>query len=496
MADHIVFQVLDVGQGNGNFIEIFEQGALRSSILIDLGSEAYKSQAGGPSAEHIVTALSGMAQPTIDTVILSHSDKDHINLVEAVLNVFWPPGSGHNPTLTINCVRYGGAYELYQKGNKPNVIDLLRTYCGNVGPMSGQVGAVAPAASSFSAGVNSQPFRTVLGVNLYILAANVPASDQPQSYDQFKSKTDSFAINTRSVMVLVSFGGSQLLATGDATGVTLRYARRWLTGPVKQRFFTYTYMVTLPHHGSATTTFDLASYGNKDAARKNLSDFIDAVQPRSITGSAERRRNFNHPSADVISCFWNKLDPNPFWKEQRLPEERHFFTAYFNQGEFSYDNGGMDLEWPKSAYWYSIQSKANVYTNLYFVRDQQAEVQLPPSGSPEVAKLVFAPGTIPPDLGVAWSYKVAANGARELALLPNRPNQLALRRAMMAGVPPEDLPVPEHVPQGPPGEEPEQPGSEDAAPHPPPPRPEGGRASPALARRDPPPGFERLRVIP
>src|SRR4028118_789745 len=99
MAAGIKFQVLDVGQGSGNFIEIYgAKTAPDTTILIDLGSELESTAAGVPAAKYIVDKLKAMDEPTLDTMILSHSDSDHINLLDLVLDEFYPPNTpGKNP---------------------------------------------------------------------------------------------------------------------------------------------------------------------------------------------------------------------------------------------------------------------------------------------------------------------------------------------------------------------------------------------------------------
>ncbi|MFZ2407685.1 MAG: hypothetical protein WAW41_21340, partial [Methylobacter sp.] len=78
--------VLDVGQGMGTFVEIYDtSGALISTLLFDLGSLNNKVSAGGPSVQYLVDKLKSMADPTIELLVLSHKDGDHVNLIEDLL---------------------------------------------------------------------------------------------------------------------------------------------------------------------------------------------------------------------------------------------------------------------------------------------------------------------------------------------------------------------------------------------------------------------------
>ena len=114
-ANNIKFHVLDVGQGTGNFIETYSSTkVLTKTILIDLGSERAKKTAGVPSAKFVADQLKNMTGGAVlDTLIMSHSDSDHINLLPDLLEYFDPPGIPSippKPTLTIKVAYYGGNY--------------------------------------------------------------------------------------------------------------------------------------------------------------------------------------------------------------------------------------------------------------------------------------------------------------------------------------------------------------------------------------------------
>ena len=497
-ADSIRFQVLDVGQGTGNFIEIYDGTKIVNTILIDLGSEGKKRTAGFASAAYIVSVLKKMASPTIDTVILSHSDSDHINLIERILDAFNPPTKGA-PELTINFVRYGCDFGLYKKGRAANVISRLEKYADD----EDEVLPIGDDYTDFDSGAKSTPLRTVDGVKLYVVAGNTPVTTASGTVKRRKvDETDGYAINTKSMVVVASFGGGQFVATGDATGQTLATCNENLTDTVRKTFLPKVLMVTMPHHGSATTTFDLKGLGDEEAARKSLETFVSRVKALTITASAERRRTFKHPSANVMSYFWDTLDPNRWWGSKTL-NGYHFYTAYFTANEYSYLDGKDEEPWPLWDWWYCVETKANVYTNLYFdyslqgwtTKSAKHTVALPPYGGPPVPAVAKATAATP--LGVAWTYTVTSAGDISLDWIINRPDLVALQAAIDAGVRPEDRPTAAHhrqpipddavaiddLPLGAGQPEPLVPG---ATPAPPPRRAE--RA--ALA-----PGFDRIRRL-
>lgn len=450
---YLLFRVLDVGQGSGNFIEIYDtKGKLSNTILIDLGSEKAKDTAGGPSVEYVVAKLKTMAQPTIDTVILSHSDSDHINLVQDLLKAFDPvgtPGKLRKNTLQIDVVRYGGDSSKYKKtkganGQAENVLTRLGDYApGN--PKVSDIDSFKPSYTSLrKAGA---PFRTVNGVKLYVMMGNAAREDDGTKLGKKrKAVSDSYALNTNSLVIMLSFRGKQIIATGDATGVTLQQANRILTSAIIQAYLPSVLMLTMPHHSSKTTTLDVKGATGTKAERDkygetNLENFADNTRPNAITASADRKGTFRHPSALVMSYFWDELMPNVSYTDPLLPQgsDRHFYSAYFNADDgFQVYDDPMLEDWPPTSNWYTVQTDQNIYVNLYAKPAEQRGVLLPPDESQIIDRY---PSTAKqPPAGVAWVFRINNKGAVSVTRQDNRAALLALRRAIYSGVPPSELP--------------------------------------------------------
>lgn len=439
MARYINFQVLDVGQGTGNFIELRDDAdhSLVATILLDLGSErAARHAAGGPTVEYVVATLKEMAQPTIDILMFSHGDSDHVNLVPDLLAAFEPFGTDGVPavdTLKIKTVRYGGDFAKYEKRGT-QILEKVRKYM----PDDDELESVAYKTTSFSKGDKSKPMLTLEDIAIYMMMGN--CANAAAEKGAKKRKLDSFVVNTNSLVVVIIFGGVQFVATGDATGTTLRQCNDVITAPIKSTFLDNVYMMTLPHHGSATTTFNMRGIKGGDA-EINLRQFVDNLTANTITGSAERVRTFKHPSAVVMSYFWERLSGTVYYADPLLTDDRHFYTAHFEgDGGFRLSDGKHGEDWPRLSWWYSVQTTSNVFTNLYYEYDMQGEAIIPPNPG-EVTKGLAAKPLQPP-LGVAWTYRVLADGTKSLALMVNRPSLLALRYAIVDGVAPSDLPVP------------------------------------------------------
>jgi glyoxylase-like metal-dependent hydrolase (beta-lactamase superfamily II) len=141
---HLVFRVLDVGQGSANIIELREKEDILNTIVIDLGTSRGMSVSDGPTADAMFTLLNSMDDPKIGALVLSHSDSDHINLIKPVLDRFAPPGPRvpGRKNLEISWVRYGGPADKYVHEDpitkeKTNVIELVKSYCLNKAEVQG-----------------------------------------------------------------------------------------------------------------------------------------------------------------------------------------------------------------------------------------------------------------------------------------------------------------------------------------------------------------------
>ena len=325
----INFQVLDVGQGTGNFIESFDTtGALVNTVLIDLGSEYAKSTAGEASAKWVADELNTMATPTLDAILLSHSDSDHINLLADMLAYFNVPGQP--PTvppkkdLLIKAVYYGGDRAHYTKGKKKvNIINVLETYMK--APANKAKSLPCKETSYFDPKKAAPPYLSIGGVNYYLLCVNVPKVYYSNPGSIFYGVLDSFAINTMSMIVVVEIGTYYYMTTGDATGTTLAYCNDVMktyadfnTSQLKNNL----YMMTIPHHGSEVTLFKFT--GSKlgrgsDAANKNLTNFVGYTKPKSFS-----------PPAPSVNAAFSILPPmyssfsGNFWIRIRFIGIAHF----------------------------------------------------------------------------------------------------------------------------------------------------------------------------
>lgn len=469
------FCVMDVGQGSANFVQYFDSDApgaiARNAGLIDVGSEGWRDEAGKPSARLIVQELLKMNAKWVELqeVMLSHSDSDHHNLIEIVLDGFHVPTSGKSPNLEVQRTWYGGEYDLYQKGEAKNVLARLLRY-RPLDSLRADVQRMLPAPwSSFDDPDpnNWAPLARIGAIELWVLAANttgavVNAAKKPQY--TLKDNGDGFSINTKSLIVAAKFGGMSVIATGDATGLTLAHAVNVLENPLVKVKLGTVFMITAPHHGSDTTTYSLN--GGKSALGRRLAkavvkQFVDDLAPQTVTASAGQRGNFGHPSMGVLADFSTHLLGAPKYIDPVLAAmgtNEHFYTAYFEAESLNWTplppiqppskkqktgGKGKSPKWPDEAGWKVARTARNVFTTDYFWThvDDRIPIAFPPNARETPDDLVYDTPHDPPS-AISWAFDVTDTGVTTVSVAFHRdglhPAQIAQVEAMLGAPLPDD----------------------------------------------------------
>jgi beta-lactamase superfamily II metal-dependent hydrolase len=418
----VLMQVLDVGQGSGNLVEIYDGAKLINTMLIDLGSTPSTATSGDEAVAYVVATLQKMDNATIDVVALSHSDSDHINLIGKVLEQF------DVDDLTINACYYGGSYDRYTKYGVDILAKIDRYMPKGISPLPFE-----PNSTTWDDKAKKWvPFHTTNEVKLCLVIGNCPTPGKLETPEEDTGgRIDGFTVNTWTTVVFVEWAGQRFVLTGDATGTTMAWANCVLhvAGGLSDVF-----MLTAPHHGSATSAFDIKGVTHMTTPEQNVELFSDLIRATTVTASAERKDRYKHPSAKLLKYFWRKRQSSDtyFWQDATFLTglNRHFFTAYFigDDWELSESGGGsgMDTEvkWPKQDGWYSVQTGGNMYSTLYFVAGLQAGAGLPES---KVYDKIAVAAPAPP-VGVRWTFSVLPNGTRGMSRSASR---AALRQVTM-----------------------------------------------------------------
>ena len=439
-ATKIVVVQLDVGQGNSTFVEIYRNTKknpdnLVATALFDLGSERAKREAGDPSVEYIVNKLNSMTKPKIDFCSLSHSDSDHINLVQRLLSYFDPPNTTdpQKPILEVGKVVFGGPRRKFAKRNDPNVIDELERY------QTGKTPKPGPLSANSCSFIRNTPMFKINEVEFFLLIGN-HARGKDQNFDehikQNRWRMDSYSLNTYSLIFVVVYAGWQYVITGDATAATISEANYL----IKKYNVTFANVAVLnmPHHASETTTFSLTGRGSRHLKNKQvptvakgvIETFSSNIKPMTIHSSAEQVGHFRHPSAYAMSYFWDHTSKNDWYADPVLEGNLHFYNAYFEK-EDGYSimlesNSEKLNDLLLSNNWYTFATNYGVFTSLYYVEEQlyspgENKTAVVPPNPACLTDIKVKEGQNSPPLAVAWAYEtVAADNRTSVDRLTNR----------------------------------------------------------------------------
>jgi hypothetical protein len=405
--------VLPVGQGTGTLIQVLDDnGVPVETMLCDLGTGKWKTTATGfHSGDFVVEELEKMAAPTLSAVFLSHGDEDHITLIPRVLKKFHPPSDEEpaNETLVVERVWFGGAYKKYRILQR-NVLLELKKYR----PVSGQSNLFDFGRDA--TGGHEPLYTSPHGVEVYLLFGNGLAATAKPVREGTAKNTDNSIVNTESLVLLVCYGepSQWIVLTADATALTLAHCNEEIEN--LEIGIAPVFSLTLPHHGSTTTTYALINAADKSdttLAQTNVDAFVDAFKPRTASVSSGEVAVFRLPRARVIEDFGKTLDQTGWWSDPALKvgtkaSTQHFYTAVFDRHQCSVADSGeskMNDEdnnkagWPNRRGWHSARTTKAFYSTDYLR-------QPVPKGIP----LAFLPGqadfdAVPSPVSATEAYK-------------------------------------------------------------------------------------------
>ena len=478
METWLRYTVLPVGQGAGVLVQTWqgntqfkEDSSAKpiKSALIDLGSLGWRTTAGAQSALFVATQLKKMSQPRLDAVFLSHSDLDHTNLLKKVFDAFAPPEAPP----TVGQVWFGGNKADYAR-KSPDPLALLKSYGADLQQLS------SGASSWPRKGIGPPiPLCRMDDVLFWLLIGNTQeasdeidddpepdakAVDDPPRGAKRPRDSDSTTLNVVSLVIITTYGSAQeqkLISTGDATGLTLSIANR----EIRDHRISMAPVLTLslPHHGSEASTYNLRAAGHVKRARPDATaeavvrEFVSHLSPRSITASAGEHKTYFHPASRVIADFAWPTESG-MYEEEHLADQ-HFFTAYYQGSELDRETTAMDIDdqaveskWPGKKGWYTGRTERNVFTIDYASEDPRG-LDLPAvsyafSQAPQAKPVALFDGggltdkdELPPR-AAGWGYYVSSDGGktalrRLVDIAKVKAQALAALEAVHGPLPPE-----------------------------------------------------------
>ncbi len=320
---NVIVTVIDVGQGQCTFVEIYDDAKptpkLTNALLFDCGSDKESTDT-SENLKYVARKVSTMTTPVFDCLVFSHSDKDHVSLMKELLGYF---AKTSPPTPQIKLVWYGGNRDQYKK-RKTNILDYLVTngYCteNEIKTTGANYSGYNPKTGKYTHGLWQSPDKSVTLVPIVsnVLKAEPDWDTHPKVLPQKSAESR----NRISIVAGLYYGGASYVICGDATNITMAATNvRFKDTTV----FDKNIMTTLPHHGSRTTGFAVKS-GKKasDTAKGVVITFAALMKSKTITVSAYAKHS--HPSLELMIDF--APGGTPILKDPRLNQKNaHRVTA-------------------------------------------------------------------------------------------------------------------------------------------------------------------------
>jgi phosphoribosyl 1,2-cyclic phosphodiesterase len=354
---NVIVTVVDVGQGQCTFVEIYDDDGMNpeliNTLLFDCGSDKESTQT-VTNLDYIVARVNSMTTPGFDRIFFSHSDNDHISLAWYVLNEI-----NKTQAPVIGEVWYGGAYSRYTKRGF-NILDYIINsgFCSkkNVKGFNSNSTDYVTSSKSFEYYLWRSSDKTV---HVYGIAANV-LSDNPDWDDSdldVNGKTAE-ALNRVSLIAGLYYNGASFITCGDATNKTMGAVNGLFSAGTT--VFNNNKMTTIPHHGSRATGFAVPSSKKaSDEAILVVDTFAAILKSKLLTVSAYQKHS--HPSLQLMNRFIPTVT-TPILRDPRLKQKNaHRITA------------NIDIDLGTSAGFtihrgadYSFEATTNTFSTRYF----------------------------------------------------------------------------------------------------------------------------------
>lgn len=430
-TENVIVNVVDVGQGQCTFVEIYDDSAkLVHTLLFDCGTDKSSDQTEN-NLRYIADKVSGMDTPAFDCIFFSHSDNDHISLTARLLVL-----CGDSPKPIIKRVIYGGNLDQYTKDGV-NILNAIveEGHCNADDVMSpgSYYSNYDPDEEKYTGTLWLSDDKSVAVVSLF---CNVLSSRGKWKVgDDVPVRKSAVAKNMVSLVAGLYYAGSSHVICGDATGGTMGAVLKWMKGaPV----FGNNVMTTLPHHGSRTT----AGLAVKSAKRASLNAerviraFSKLLRSRTMSVSAYALHN--HPSLELMNMFV-PTEKDPYLLDQRLKsKDAHYLTANMDM-ELLLDTArgpgkrsrGTSLHTRTDT---SFETGANTFTTRYFDSTQPRYV----FKFGELLEVFESPG-IKADAGAingfaSWQYTTSSAGELAIAGFSNLGAGAAFTSAALAAL--------------------------------------------------------------
>ena len=355
---NVLVTVVDVGQGQCTFVEIYDDAKptpkLLHALLFDCGSDK-KSLETDKNLNYVAAQALKLDKAGFDCIFFSHSDKDHISLTKQLLDKIW-----ETKKPVVKEVIYGGDWTKYTK-NKFNILDYIvdEGICEDA-----QVSGLASNFSNYNS--DDEQFQGNLWqstneeVVVYAVAGNV-MSDDPDWDDEDLDVVgkNAEALNRVSLIAGLFYkDDAAYVICGDATNVTMAACNTLFSDDTLA--FHNNIMTTLPHHGSRATGFAVKSGATASkTAVKTVKTFAANMNSEILTVSSYAKHS--HPSLQLINCFV-PVNKSPVVQDARFVEK----NAHRISANIDIDLGTSSGFRIARQVDYSFESQINTFSTYYF----------------------------------------------------------------------------------------------------------------------------------
>lgn len=289
---------MDAGQGDCTLIT-FPNGTI---WMVDCGSIKNADVAGDAIVAQLTRVVSS---GRIDTLILTHPDQDHYNLLSTV----YDPAKG--PIKTIGQIIYGGNIDQYKNQLDNNfTYKLLKNGLSALYPRIAKIISPARQANWVPSGISPRGL-VIGGVTVNFLYTNLTLG---------RSST-----NNTSITLMLTYQGFKYFLMGDAEEpVEKAIIKAWgtrISGKAGGA------VLKLGHHGSNSST---------------SKDWVEAIEPTYVVVSADTR-SFSGRSMPAFSKIeniidWTTIDPVPqnhnyiVWCDDTSPKYAYYYHKPMSVG--------------------------------------------------------------------------------------------------------------------------------------------------------------------
>lgn len=304
-VEKIKVTFLHVDQGMGTLVGVYDAKELTNLLLFDLGCHSSSKKFGLKGPETVMKELGTMKTPAIDLVLISHQDKDHLNLLPYLTELI----KAKLPKTKVSQLRYGGedkTDELWGKNARTTINDFAWEF------------GITPKALPLNDGSYNKPpkkgaiFEIDEKVFVRLLCTGVEVSGKPN-----------LRKNCASAVVAIEFAGVNVVLPGDAIAATLQSINTqvfamWalykrlidpkLKGPVEPCI-----ALGVPHHGSILTFgSQYVTIGEETEEQMVVGKrFAANVNAKNIVASAGIVPKFKHPYKRVMDIVGKYTEERP-----------------------------------------------------------------------------------------------------------------------------------------------------------------------------------------